>query len=96
MGFDCSAAYQHEIHHYSCSEGPHKRKKKKVLGVLCRFFAVSVLMHPDYFPVRPDRRDKGQKKVSVFKRKHSRLVNDPSGACITLRVRKKKEVEGIS
>lgn len=36
--------------------------KKKVLCVLCRFFAVTVLIHPDYFPVRPDRRDKGQKK----------------------------------
>lgn len=69
------------------------KEKKKVLGVLCRFFAISVLMHPDSFPVRPDRRDKGQKKkeVSVVKRKHSRPVNDPSGACITLRVRRKKK-----
>lgn len=70
------------------------KEKKKVLCVLCRFFAIAVLIHPDYFPVRPDRRDKGQKKVSVSKRKHSQRVNDSSGTCITLG--KKKKVEGIS
>lgn len=83
MGFDRSAAYQHEIHHYSCSEGPIKAKKK-VLSVFCRFSAVTGLIYPDYFTAKPDRRDKGQKKGSAGKRKHSQRVNVSSGACITL------------
>lgn len=45
------------------------KEKKKVLCLRSRFSAVTGLMHPDYFTAKPDRRDKGQKKGSVGKRK---------------------------